>query len=88
MAHYEERKARLGEVESGTRRMYLHLYYDDERAMEEKDGPLIYCLIASKQSSKKAFGILSMRHSTKKYYEVTQTHRTRSNAQFQAEGDR
>jgi len=69
---YEERKARLGEVESGTRRMYLHLYYDDERAMEERTAFNI--LLDSLEAELKE-GIRNPEHETlyQKYYEVTQT---------------
>jgi hypothetical protein len=34
---YRETKKRSGKVETGERRLYLHLYYDGQEALDDKD---------------------------------------------------
>ncbi|OQB98500.1 MAG: hypothetical protein BWX81_00414 [Spirochaetes bacterium ADurb.Bin110] len=66
--------------------MYLHLYYDDERAMEERAR---FNVLLDRLEAELREGIRIPDHETlyQKYYELTQTSCTRSKAQSQARGD-
>lgn len=69
---YREEMKRSGIVKEGTRRLYLHLFYDDQRAVDDRAAFNVF--LDSLEEELKA-GITTPEHekSYRKYYEVTDT---------------
>ncbi|NDL68876.1 IS1634 family transposase [Anaerotalea alkaliphila] len=69
---YSEMKPRSGEVVKGTRRMYLHVYYNDQKATDDKVSfnRMLDSLEAELASGKR---IPEHEKSYAKYYEIKQT---------------
>lgn len=69
---YSEMKTRSGEVVKGTRRMYLHLYYNDQKATDDKVSfnRMLDSLEAELASGKR---IPEHEKNYTKYYEIKQT---------------
>ena len=69
---YSEMKPRSGEVVKGTRRMYLHLYYNDQKATDDKVSfnRMLDSLEAELASGKR---IPEHEKNYTKYYEIKQT---------------
>ena len=69
---YKETKKRSGVVETGTRRLYLHLYFNDQRAVDDKAA--FNALLDSLEEELRT-GIHDPEHEKlyRKYYDVTTT---------------
>jgi len=69
---YRESKKRSGVVETGTRRLYLHLYFNDQRAVDDKAA--FNALLDSLEEELRT-GIHDPEHEKlyRKYYDVTTT---------------
>lgn len=70
--HYSEEKKRSGEVTRDTRRLYLHLYYNDQKATDDKIAfnKLLDCLETELLSGKKNPDHEKM---YTRYYEINET---------------
>lgn len=70
--HYSEEKKRSGEVTKDTRRLYLHLYYNDQKATDDKIAfnKLLDCLETELLSGKKNPDHEKM---YTRYYEINET---------------
>ena len=70
--HYKETKKRSGEIDTAERKMYLHLFFNTQRAADDKTdfNDLLDSLEEELKSDKR---ITAHEHLYEKYYEVKQT---------------